>query len=184
MRVAYEYLVIDIMDERGRVNVASLQERLNGYGRDGWHLVSAYSNELGKNALSLAGIGINSTADQNILILEREYEAETKEEREERERERKREEEGSRTMLAENAARKEAAARDMRDRENERLVRQYADAQLGKDSMREILELQEAYFNTTSLAFIKNIVPDATCFGDVAAYKSALNDALKEMPSR
>lgn len=85
--ITYEYLVIDMIDEGGKVNVASLQDKLNRYGQEGWHLVSAYSNELGKNALAVAGLGINSTADQNILILERAHETETYREKFERERE-------------------------------------------------------------------------------------------------
>lgn len=48
---------------------------LNELGIDGWHLVTAYSNELGKNALSGGAggvlLGVNSTIDENILIFER-----------------------------------------------------------------------------------------------------------------
>ena len=52
-----------------------MAERLNELGIEGWHLVTAYSNELGKNALSGgvggAVFGVNSTIDENILIFER-----------------------------------------------------------------------------------------------------------------
>ena len=78
----YEYKVISMMDvgglfngNSGRVNTQAMTQVLNDLGIDGWHLVTAYSNELGKNALSggAAGImlGANSTVDENILIFER-----------------------------------------------------------------------------------------------------------------
>lgn len=67
----WEYMAIDLIDKGGRVDVNKLTETLNNLGRDGWHLVCAYTNELGKNALSIAGFGINSSVDQNVLIMER-----------------------------------------------------------------------------------------------------------------
>ena len=78
----YEYKVISLLDvgglfksNSGRVNTEAMTHTLNELGIDGWHLVTAYSNELGKNALSggASGVllGINSTVDENILIFER-----------------------------------------------------------------------------------------------------------------
>ena len=78
----YEYKVISMLDigglfesNSGRVDTAAMAQTLNELGIDGWHLVTAYSNELGKNALSggAGGIllGVNSTVDENILIFER-----------------------------------------------------------------------------------------------------------------
>ena len=78
----YEYKVISLLDqsglfnkESGAVDVAVMTETLNELGIDGWHLVTAYSNELGKNHLlgGLGGavLGVNSTIDENILIFER-----------------------------------------------------------------------------------------------------------------
>lgn len=78
----YEYKVISLSDtsgifkkNSGRVDTVSMTQALNDLGLDGWHLVSAYSNELGKNALSggFGGVmtGVNSTIDENILIFER-----------------------------------------------------------------------------------------------------------------
>ena len=72
----YEYKVIGIVDEiNGSINVEQLMENLNYWGRQGWHLRCAFTNELGKNATSIgvAGVsfGTNSTADQSVLILER-----------------------------------------------------------------------------------------------------------------
>ena len=78
----YEYKAVSLADigglfraQSGRVDVAAMNELLNDMGLDGWHLVTAYSNEMGKNAFSggSGGIamGINSTVDENILIFER-----------------------------------------------------------------------------------------------------------------
>ena len=78
----YEYKVISLLDESGffkknsgAVNTDAMAQTLNQLGLEGWHLVTAYSNELGKNALSggMGGamLGVNSTVDENILIFER-----------------------------------------------------------------------------------------------------------------
>ena len=78
----YEYKVISLLDigglfksNSGRVNTVEMAQTLNELGIDGWHLVTAYSNELGKNALSGGAggvlLGVNSTVDENILIFER-----------------------------------------------------------------------------------------------------------------
>jgi hypothetical protein len=78
----YEYKVISLSDvsglfkkNSGKVDIEAMTKALNDLGLDGWHLVTAYSNELGKNALSggVGGalLGVNSTVDENILIFER-----------------------------------------------------------------------------------------------------------------
>lgn len=67
----YEYKVISVADRKGAVNVERLTGILNELGIDGWRLKCAYTNELGIDSLQIAGFGINSTADQNVLILER-----------------------------------------------------------------------------------------------------------------
>ena len=78
----YQYKVISLMDvgglfksNSGRVNTDAMTQALNQLGMEGWHLVTAYSNELGKNALSGGAggvlLGVNSTVDENILIFER-----------------------------------------------------------------------------------------------------------------
>lgn len=67
----YEYKVISLVDKKGAVDTERLMAQLNDLGLDGWRLQCAYTNEMGKNALEIAGFGINATADQNILILER-----------------------------------------------------------------------------------------------------------------
>lgn len=67
----YEYSVMSLVDESGRTNIQKMAETLNQMGLAGWRLVSSHTNELGKNALMLAGFGINATADETVLIFER-----------------------------------------------------------------------------------------------------------------
>ena len=78
----YQYKVISLLDigglfrsNSGRVNTEAMMQALNELGMEGWHLVTAYSNELGKNAMSGGAggfiMGTNSTVDENILIFER-----------------------------------------------------------------------------------------------------------------
>jgi len=73
----YEYKAISMVDNHffssrsGRADIAYMNEILNELGLEGWRLVTAYTNELGKNAVSAGGFGVNSTMDENILIFER-----------------------------------------------------------------------------------------------------------------
>ena len=67
----YEYSVKTLVDEGGRTNTLKMAEMLNQMGLAGWRLVSSHTNELGKNALIISGFGINSTADETVLIFER-----------------------------------------------------------------------------------------------------------------
>lgn len=68
----YEYKVISLYDTAtGSVDISQLTKTLNDLGMDGWHLVTAYSNELGQNATPGFLKTINSTIDENILIFER-----------------------------------------------------------------------------------------------------------------
>ena len=72
----YEYTTLSLVDsDGGGLPATQISAMLNQYALEGWHLVSAYSNELGHNSTS-GGIGgfstgTNSTIDQHILILER-----------------------------------------------------------------------------------------------------------------
>lgn len=78
----YEYKVVKLSDmvglfksNSGQVDTVAMSQILNELGIDGWHLVAAYSNERGKNALTTGvgcvALGLNSTVDDNILIFER-----------------------------------------------------------------------------------------------------------------
>lgn len=67
-----EYKVISLTDNNvGYIRAQDLEHTLNLYARDGWVLKTVYTNELGKNGISIGNVGINSTQDQNILIFEK-----------------------------------------------------------------------------------------------------------------
>jgi len=67
----FEYDVIEVIDKSGKTDIQELQYILNDHAKNGWRLVNTFTNELGKDALALMGLGINATIDQVILIFER-----------------------------------------------------------------------------------------------------------------
>ena len=71
-----QYKVISLVDENGGyIDAKQLTANLNALGIEGWHLVAAYTNEIGHNSSSSGfggySSGTNATVDQNILIFER-----------------------------------------------------------------------------------------------------------------
>lgn len=66
----YEYEV-ETLQNTGKVNVQEMREILNQYAAKGWKLHTIYSNELGENSVSLAGMGVNAVKCQDVLIFER-----------------------------------------------------------------------------------------------------------------
>ncbi len=72
----YEYKVLNVYDQKGGIiNSEQIMAQLNYFGRQGWHLRCAFTNELGRNSSSVGlggfSVGTNSTIDQSVLILER-----------------------------------------------------------------------------------------------------------------
>lgn len=68
----YEYDVVTILNkEHGLVDKEQMNRILQAHAADGWRLHTIYSNELGKNAISLLGLGTNLTACEDVLIFER-----------------------------------------------------------------------------------------------------------------
>ncbi len=71
----YEYDVVTILNkDHGQVDYKSMSELINKRAREGWRLHTVYSNELGKNAVKILGLGINATACEDVLIFERKLE--------------------------------------------------------------------------------------------------------------
>lgn len=71
----YEYDVVTIVNEgHGRINKEKMLQVLSEHAKQGWKLHTIYSNELGKNAVHLMGLGVNSTACEDVLIFERRIE--------------------------------------------------------------------------------------------------------------
>lgn len=61
----YEYDVITVINtKKGLTDTEAIKKILLEKSSAGWRLIAAYSNELGKNALSLYGFGVNATACQ------------------------------------------------------------------------------------------------------------------------
>ena len=72
----YEYDVVTILNiDHGQVDKEKMMDILSSHAREGWRLHSIYSNELGKNAISILGIGKNTTASEDVMIFERKVEA-------------------------------------------------------------------------------------------------------------
>lgn len=68
----YEYDVVTIINEdHGTIDKGKMMKILSDHAKNGWKLHTMYSNELGKNALSLLGFGVNSTACEDVMIFER-----------------------------------------------------------------------------------------------------------------
>lgn len=71
-----QYQVECVYDNRsGGTNFTELQNVLNTYSRNGWKLKQVFTNEVGKNSLSVSvggyTSGTNATMDQVVLIFER-----------------------------------------------------------------------------------------------------------------
>lgn len=71
----YEYDVVTILNENhGQIDKEKIKQVLSEYARNGWKLHTMYSNELGKNAIAILGLGVNATACEDVLIFERRIE--------------------------------------------------------------------------------------------------------------
>ena len=68
----YEYDVITIPNlGSGEVDINKIKAVIASHARNGWKLHTIYSNETGKNAVGVAGLGLNSTACEDVLVFER-----------------------------------------------------------------------------------------------------------------
>lgn len=68
----YEYDVVTIINENhGTIDKQEMMRVLSEHAKKGWKLHTIYSNELGKNALRVLGLGVNSTACEDVLVFER-----------------------------------------------------------------------------------------------------------------
>ncbi len=74
VKTYYEYKVICIKDHwlSGEFDSIEMEFRLNALALEGWRVKGVFTNELGKNALGVAGVGVNATIDNTNIILERE----------------------------------------------------------------------------------------------------------------
>lgn len=74
-KMEYEYAIERIMDERGSTNVVRMSEVMSSYAKQGWHVKTVFTNELGHDSsvvsVGMVSGGVNSTADEVIIVFER-----------------------------------------------------------------------------------------------------------------
>lgn len=69
---SYEYAIESISSSfLGETKKEEMLKVIQKYTNDGWRVHTIYSNELGKNAVSFLGVGVNSTQSEDIIIFER-----------------------------------------------------------------------------------------------------------------
>ncbi len=66
----YDYIVVSNRAD-GTTDREAITEIIQGHAMQGWRLVTMYSNEIGTNEISVAGIGSNVTMCEDILVFER-----------------------------------------------------------------------------------------------------------------
>ena len=71
----YEYAVESIVDNGGATNTRQMAALINSYAKQGWHVKTIFTNELGHNASSVSvgmvGSGTNYTVDEVVIVFEK-----------------------------------------------------------------------------------------------------------------
>lgn len=67
----YEYKVRRVLDTKGATNIEEMTSIISELSNEGWRLHTVFANEVGKNAFSVGGLGVNSTSDEVVMIFER-----------------------------------------------------------------------------------------------------------------
>lgn len=68
----FEYDVVSITDDEvGKLDINKLKSEITSHAVNGWRLAKIMSDEMGQNAVKIAGFGLNATINQTILIFER-----------------------------------------------------------------------------------------------------------------
>lgn len=66
----YDYIVVPNKAD-GSTNKETIKDIIESHAMQGWRLVTMYSNEIGKNAVALGGVGSNVTMCEDVLVFER-----------------------------------------------------------------------------------------------------------------
>lgn len=66
----YDYIVVPNKSD-GSTDKETIEDIIKSHAMQGWRLVTMYSNEIGKNAITMGGIGGNVTICEDILVFER-----------------------------------------------------------------------------------------------------------------
>lgn len=66
----YDYIVVPNKAD-GSTNKETIKGIIESHAMQGWRLVTMYSNEIGKNAVALGGVGSNVTMCEDVLVFEK-----------------------------------------------------------------------------------------------------------------
>ena len=66
----YDYIVVPNKAD-GSTNKEYIKEIITNHAMQGWRLITMYSNEIGKNAITVGGVGTNITISEDVLVFER-----------------------------------------------------------------------------------------------------------------
>lgn len=66
----YDYVIVPNNSD-GTTNKEQINQVLISHATQGWRLVTMYSNEIGKNVITVAGVGTNVTICEEVMVFER-----------------------------------------------------------------------------------------------------------------
>lgn len=66
----YDYIVIPNKSD-GSTDKETIKDIIESHAMQGWKLITMYSNEIGKNSITVGGVGGNVTICEDILLFER-----------------------------------------------------------------------------------------------------------------
>lgn len=66
----YDYIVVPNQSD-GSTDKERIKSIITSHAMQGWRLVTMYSNEIGKNTITVGGVGSNVTICEDILVFER-----------------------------------------------------------------------------------------------------------------
>ena len=72
----YDYIVVENKLD-GYTDKEKIAKIIREHAFQGWRLVTMYTNEIGKNAVAVGGVGANATMSEDILVFERCIKGET-----------------------------------------------------------------------------------------------------------
>ncbi len=74
----YEYAVESVVDSGGSTDTRKMSSLINSYAKQGWHVKTIFTNELGHNVSSVSvgmvGSGTNYTVDEVVIVFEKRVE--------------------------------------------------------------------------------------------------------------
>ncbi|MDE6567074.1 MAG: DUF4177 domain-containing protein [Lachnospiraceae bacterium] len=74
----YEYAVESVVDSGGSTDTRKMSALINSYAKQGWHVKTIFTNELGHNVSSVSvgmvGSGTNYTVDEVVIVFEKRVE--------------------------------------------------------------------------------------------------------------